>query len=60
MTAIETIEKGDFFKKKEGAKKTFEKGDYCRANKAWECTSVDDINDYIYIKKGKIVTLTDY
>lgn len=52
---IENIKKGEFIKKKEGAKKTYTKGNYCRTNKGWECVSWDDISDFIYIKKGKAV-----
>jgi len=55
MVAIEQIKRGDFFKKKEGAKKTFVRGEYCRINKAYECQNWDDANEYIYLKKGTIV-----
>ena len=53
MKKIEDIKKGEFFKKKEGAKKTYSKGNYCKINKAWECGNWDDISDFIYLKKGK-------
>lgn len=55
MEKIENLKKGDFFKKKEGAKKTFYKIQYCRTNKAWECGDWDDISEFIYLKKGKEV-----
>lgn len=55
MVAIEQIERGDFFKKKEGSKKTFVRGKYCRVNSAYECVNFDDINEFIYLKKGTIV-----
>ena len=57
---IQDLKNGDYFKKKEGAKKIFCKDKYCQMNKAWECTNVEDINDYIYIKKGKEIVPTDY
>ncbi len=60
MTLIQNIKKGNCFKKKENSKKTFEKGIYCRTNKAYECTNVEDINDYEYIKKNIKVIATDY
>jgi hypothetical protein len=60
MQKIQDIKKGDFFKRKKLAKKIYEKGSYCRTNKAYECTSVDDINDFLYIKKDKKVFKTDY
>lgn len=59
MEEISTIKKGEFLRKKEGAKKTFCKGDYCKINKAWECQNWDDISDCIYLKKGKLV-FTDF
>lgn len=55
MEKIENLEKGTFFKKKEGAKKTFIKKDYCRTNKGWECGSWDDISEFFYLKRGKQV-----
>ena len=59
MQEISTVKKGVFFKRKEGAKKTYHKKDYCRINKAWECGNWDDISDSIYLKKGKLV-FTDF
>ena len=53
--AIQDLSTGDTFKKKLGTKKTFVRGSYCRINKAYECTAYDDINEFIYLKKDKIV-----
>ena len=52
---IEKIKKGDLFSKKKDSKKQFSKDLYCRVNKAYECTNKEDINDFIYLKKGKQV-----
>lgn len=52
---IQLVKKGDFFRRKEGAKKTFIRQDYNRSVNAYTCQNFDDINDYIYIKKGKQV-----
>ncbi len=52
MKSIETLKKGEFFKRKESAKKVYEKSVYCRENKKYECVNFDDINDFIYLKKG--------
>ncbi|AGO47862.1 hypothetical protein Phi46:1_gp51 [Cellulophaga phage phi46:1] len=60
MKAIQDIKSGDFFTKTLKSKKIFEKGVYCRTNKAYECTNVDDISDFIYIKKDKQVNEIDY
>lgn len=60
MKFIQDVKQGDFFTKKVGAKKVFQKGKYCRINKAYECTNVDDISDYIYLKKNKLVNEIDY
>lgn len=55
MINIETLKKNDFFRRKEGANKTFIKVGYNREAKAYVGQNWDDINDYIYIKKGKQV-----
>lgn len=49
---IENLNKGLLFKRKESAKKIYMKEYYCRTNKAYCCTNYDDINDFIYLKKG--------
>ena len=59
MQNIEELALGTFFKRKEGAAKTYTRGKYCRTNKAYECQNWDDISDYVYIKKGKPV-FTDF
>tara|TARA_B110000259_G_scaffold171486_1_gene203003 strand:- start:542 stop:724 length:183 start_codon:yes stop_codon:yes gene_type:complete len=56
---IEDLKNGDVFSKKQGAKKEFSKDTYCRSNKAYECTNLEDIGDFTYIKKGKKVYTTD-
>lgn len=59
MEKIQDIKKDSFFKKKEGAKKIFIKGNYCLINKAWECMNFDNISEFIYLKKNKEV-FTDF
>lgn len=59
MVKIESLGIGDFFKRKEGAKKTYVRGAYNRATKSYECQNWDDISDYVFIKKGKEV-FTDF
>jgi hypothetical protein len=56
---IQDIKKGDSFKKTLTAKKTFERGNYCRFNKSYECTDIEDISSFIYLKKNKEV-ITNY
>lgn len=55
MQEIQTLSNGDFFKRKEGGKKVYQYGGYCRTNKAYVGTNWDDISDFIYIKKSKQV-----
>ena len=55
IMTIESLKTGETFTRKPGAKKVYERGAYCRINKAYECTNYEDINDFIYIKKGKQV-----
>ena len=51
MKKIEDVTKDTFFKMKEGAKKTYTKGKYCKINQAWECGNWDDISDSIIMRK---------
>ena len=50
---IEELKNGEVFSKKQGSKKEFSKDLYCRASKAYECTNLEDVNEFIYLKKGK-------
>ena len=52
---IEELKNGEVFSKKQGSKKEFSKDLYCRINKAYECTNLENINEFIYLKKGKEV-----
>ena len=52
---IEKVKKGDYVRKKSGAKKTYIAGGYCRYNKRYELTDTEDMNRQIYLKKGKDV-----
>ena len=54
---IDKLKNGEVFTKKKGAKKEFSKDLYCRINKAYECTNMEDVNEFIYLKKGKEVYL---
>lgn len=53
--AIESLGLGDFFKRTDGAKKTFVRGKYSRFAKRYECVNYDDISDFILLAKGKEV-----
>lgn len=54
---IEELKNGEFFKRKSGAKKTYQALGYCRTNKKYEASNYDDINDFIYLKKGTVVII---
>lgn len=56
---IEQLPIGSFFKRKQGAKKVYVRQAYNRFAKKYECNWFDDINDYIYLKKGTEV-FTDF
>ena len=60
LIEIQNVAKDDYFIRKIGAKQIYQKGPYCRTNKAWECTDVQDFNKYLYIKKGKKVLEIDF
>lgn len=49
---IESLKKGDYFKRKPEANETYEKDSYERSNKKWCCTAFSDFCKFIYLKKG--------
>ena len=51
---IQNIKEHRLFKKKENAKKTFEIVGYCKINKMFEATNIEDANDIIYIKNNVV------
>ena len=61
---IKKVKKGEFIQvlKKDGTpqKKVWQLDGYCRINKKYELTSVEDINDFKYLKGDKMVVTTDY
>lgn len=61
--AIENLKVGDFFHKVRAnntpMRAVWIRGKYCRINKAYECCRFDDVNSYIYIKKGVRVMIAD-
>lgn len=56
LVNIQDVKKGDFITKKSN-NKVYIRGEYCRFNKAYECTDFDDINRQIYIKKNTLVKI---
>jgi len=53
--AIETVKKGDFFRRKPEAKTTFSREDFCRYSKKYEGQDFEDMNRVCYFKKGTLV-----
>ncbi len=52
---IETLKKGDFFKRKPDAKEVYVKADYCREDKKYQATKWSDHCAYLGFKKGTLV-----
>lgn len=52
---VETLVKGCFVKRKEDAKKNYILLGWCKFNRAYVLQDFNDMNNYIYIKKGKKV-----
>ena len=52
---IEDVKNGEFIRRKPDAKTTFVRGSYIRAEKRYECMDDEDINRYVYLKKGTVV-----
>jgi len=49
---IQDLDPGDFFKKKPEANRTFQRGEYDRSERSYECNDWDDISEFIYLKKN--------
>ncbi|MEN9446625.1 MAG: hypothetical protein RL728_1137 [Bacteroidota bacterium] len=52
--AIEEVKKGELIALRPGGK-SFVKGDYNRSLKKYEVTDYNDISNFKYLKKGRIV-----
>ena len=55
MVPLRDVPKGEFVRRKEGAKTTYRKGDYDRALKAYSLTDWDDASREIFVKADKLV-----
>jgi hypothetical protein len=55
MVALRDVPKGEFVRRKEGAKTTYRKGDYDRATKSFSLIDWDDANREIFVKASKLV-----
>lgn len=49
---IEDVPRGEFFRRKPDARKTYTRGDYCRFERKYIGDDWDDISRCIYLKKG--------
>lgn len=47
---IKSLKKGDFFKRKESAKKVYTKQDYDRDERKYICHDESDISNFLYLK----------
>ena len=52
LAAVETIKRGEFVRRKEGASKTYQRGEYDKTTKRFSLTDCDDANREIFVKKG--------
>ena len=55
MVVLRDVPKGEFVRRKEGAKTTYRKGDYDRTLKAYCLTDWEDNSRDIYVKADKLV-----
>ena len=56
---IKNLKINDTFILNVSSKKIYSRGKYCRENKAFECTNIEDIADFKYYKGSKIVFRID-
>ena len=52
---IKDIPNGELFKRKEGAKRVYIRGMYCRQEKRYSCTPWDDASGELLLKGGTVV-----
>lgn len=52
LVAVELIKRGEFVRRKEGAKKVYMRTGYDQATKRYALVDCDDLNKEIFIKKG--------
>lgn len=52
---IESVKKGDFFKRKYNSNTVFVKQGYNRFDKKYSANKFDDISDFMHFKKGTLV-----
>lgn len=52
---LRNVVKGDFFRRKSDAKKTYTRGAYIIGSKFFECNDEDDISRAIYLKGSTVV-----
>jgi len=55
MKKIEDLKIGEFFKLKEDSSVVYVRGNYVREIKKYESSKFDDVNHFIYKKKGTLV-----
>ena len=55
MAVLRDVPKGEFVRRKEGAKTTYVKGDYDRASKSFSLIDCEDMNREIFVKADKLV-----
>jgi len=52
---LNSIRRGEFFRRKHDARATYVKGDYIRADKRFECQDWDDMNRFVYLNPKALV-----
>ena len=57
MKKIQDLKKGDYFRKKEGARRLFIYNGYCRINRKYIGDDVEDISEWYLVKKDTLVFL---
>lgn len=55
MVTIRSTGQGEFIRRKPGARKTYIRGTYVKALRAFSCIDTDDANREIFIKAGALV-----
>ena len=55
MVKVEEIAKGEFVRRKVGASKTYQRGDFDRSTRRYSLVDCDDVSREVWVKKGTLL-----
>lgn len=55
MMPVESIQIGEFVRRKEGAKATYRRGEYCKSTKRYALDDYNDASRQVWVRKGTLL-----